>query len=88
MWTKEQRVAAFKNPQVVREGDKIYLAVTADFGRRPNEMLVQTMYQRIRKEGDVPRKLWHGTTIAADHKFEEREAFLARVREVAERGVR
>jgi hypothetical protein len=49
---------------------------------------VDTLYQRIRQEGDVPRKWWHGTKLAADRSFEEREAFLARVREVAERGGR
>lgn len=72
MWTKEQRTAAFQSSQVVREGDKIYLAVTADFGR-PGEVLLDTLYQRIREEGDKPRRRWHGTKIAADHEFEERE---------------
>ena len=84
MWTREQRVAAFQAPQLVREGDKIYLAVTVDFGRRPNEVLVDTLYQRIRHEGDSPRNFWHGTKLAADRKFEEREAFLARLREFTE----
>lgn len=79
MWTREQRLAAFKNPQLLREDDKLYLAVTADFGRRPDETLMDTLYQRIRQEGDVPCKRWHGTKLAADHHFEER-ATIARLR--------
>ena len=85
MWTKEQRATAFQNPRLVREGDKIYLAVTADFGRRPNETLLDTLYQRIRKEGDQPRKYWYGAKLAADRTFEEREAMIEKVREFAER---
>lgn len=89
MWTREQRLAAFKNPQVVREGDKLYLAVTADFGVRLNETLMDTLYQRIRQEGDVPRKWWHGTKLAADHRFEKREAQIAELRAfLAERDAR
>jgi hypothetical protein len=37
VWTREQRLAAFKDSQLLREDDKLYLAVTADFGRLPNE---------------------------------------------------
>lgn len=31
------------------------------------------MYQRLASEADAPRRYWHGTTIAADHRFEERQ---------------
>ena len=91
MWTKEQRAAAFGSPQIVRDGDKLYLAVAADFGRQPGEVHMDTLYQRIGKEGDAPRKWWYGTKLAADSKFnafEARKAELSAHREAIARSTK
>jgi len=79
--TKEERIAAFKDRRVEIIDGRIYAVVTVDFGRTPNETHVQDMYQRLSSETDTIRGYWHGTTLAADHKHDEREALMARLRE-------
>ena len=83
--TKEERRAAFKNHRVEIIDGRIYAVVTIDFGRKQNEIHFQDMYQRLNSATDTVRKYWHGTTLAADHKHDERETRIKRLRE-AQRG--
>ena len=73
--TKEERLAAFKNYRVEIMEGRIYAVVAIDFGRKPHEIHFQDMYQRLTSATDTTiRKYWYGTTLAADHKHDEREA--------------
>ena len=84
MMTKEERIAAYKNHRIEVIDGRTYAVVTVDFGRSRRESHVQDMYQRLSAAGDTPRKLWHGTTLAADRRYEEREARLRQLREFRE----
>ena len=79
--TKEERLAAFKNYRVKIIDGRIYAVVTIDFGRAPNEIHIQDMYQRLTSEKDTIRGYWYGKMLAADHKHAEREARMKMLRE-------
>ena len=85
MWTKEQRLEAYKNYRIETIGQKTYAVVTLDYGRTKIEVHVQDMYQRLASDKDVTGKLWHGTTIAADNRFDERQKRIQALREFRER---
>jgi hypothetical protein len=85
MWTKEQRAEAFKSYRIEVIDGKTYAVVTCDFGRRRGEVHVQDMYQRLASDKDAPRKLWYGTTIAADNRFNERQKRIDEARAFRDR---
>jgi hypothetical protein len=82
--TKEERQAAYANYRIEIIEDRIYAVVTLDYGRKPHEVHVQDMYQRLHAATDTVRKYWHGTMLAADHKHAEREARMKQLREFHE----
>lgn len=79
MISKETRRAAFESYAVEVIDGKTYAVVTCDFGRR-GEIRIETLYQRLTTAEDKPRKMWWGTTLAADRRFEERQRRLEELR--------